>query len=324
MFVSARSWLLAQSWWRLRTAARARRTRMLWAFWGLSAWILYAASGEEAEGRSLQMVVPNCRPGYRDVSDGQAYPWSCAFHCPGGAFATATCQCACLNDEQIERYEEQGIEIQSGNVSGQAERPITEILVPQPPDPTLAPSDPVQEMPEGNLEPRERLTPPSSFLAPGSPTLSKTGDSEEAGDGTVGTIFAVIGGVVFVGASLVMVGTAFRHACFRAMDPSQSPKPKAPKAPKGPSPGVPRPRPLDPKIAPPASRPVAMWSLDEAMKPPNVADRWKLLKSQRVLPRDSRSTSAETPPRQSSVLEQSTEPIDNPDATPARFSKQLS
>lgn len=203
----------------------------------------------------------------------------------------------------------------------------SQILVPQPPDPTLAPSDPVHEMPEGNLEPRERLTPPSSFLAPGSPTLSKTGDSEEAGDGTVGTIFAVIGGVVFVGASLVMVGTAFRHACFRAMDPSQSPKPKAPKAPKGPSPGVPgvpRPRPLDPKIAPPASRPVAMWSLDEAMKPPNVAERWKLLKSQRVLPRDSRSTSAETPPRQSSVLEQSTEPIDNPDATPARFSKQLS
>jgi len=284
--------------------ARARRMNMVWAFWGLQAWILYVASGEEAEGRNLQMVVPNCKPGYRDVSDGQAYPWSCAFHCPGGAFATATCQCACLNDEQIERYEEQGIEIKSGNVTGQAERPMTEILVPQPPDPTLAPSDPVQEMPIGGLESRERITPPSSFLAPGSPTLSKgpshLGDPEEAGDGTVGTVFAVIGGVVFVGASIVMVGTAFQHACFRAIEiePGQT----APKGPKGPSPspGVPRPMPmpLDMKPAAPTSRPVAMWSLDEATKEaPNMADRWKQLKSQRVLPRDSRSTSAEATPR---------------------------
>ena len=58
---------------------------------------------------SVEVVAPRCRPGYVDVTGGQAFYWSCAFHCEGGPYyAAASCMCACLTPEQMELAASQG------------------------------------------------------------------------------------------------------------------------------------------------------------------------------------------------------------------------
>ena len=59
-----------------------------------------SASGTAA--REQESVVPICRPGYQDVTNGQAFELACASHCPGGPYATATCSCACPSTPVIE------------------------------------------------------------------------------------------------------------------------------------------------------------------------------------------------------------------------------
>ncbi|CAE7643896.1 unnamed protein product [Symbiodinium sp. CCMP2592] len=93
-------------------------------------------------------VVPNCRQGYIDVTGGKAFPWTCAFYCEGGQnFATASCLCACLTQEQIDRL---GLSLNAttttpGVASG------GEVLVTPPPDTEGIWSDPVEEVPVGEL-----------------------------------------------------------------------------------------------------------------------------------------------------------------------------
>ena len=185
---------------------------MVYAVWSLLAI-------QSATAQQIETVVPRCRPGYRDVTSGKAYPWSCSFHCPGGNYATANCQCACLNDEQIERLRSQGIEIQNGPVSVPSRRP-NEILVPPPAEPTFAPSDPVLEVPVGGLEGSTAVHRPlknASFVATDGEAPATTGKATQSGrtePGNVAQILAVMTAACLIGASVAIVGMAFRHGCF--------------------------------------------------------------------------------------------------------------
>eukprot|EP00435_Cladocopium_sp_Y103_P073424 s1182_g43.t1 len=93
-------------------------------------------------------VVPRCRPGYKDVTNGLAFMWSCAFHCEGGQYyATTGCACACLTAEQEERWREFGGT--TGGVAPAGNVSSARILVTPAPDPTRAPFVPVVAMPIG-------------------------------------------------------------------------------------------------------------------------------------------------------------------------------
>ena len=262
--------------------------------------------------RSLQIetVVPRCNPGFKDVTGGQAYTWACAFHCPGGRYSTANCQCACLSDEQAERYASQGIEVQSGPVSVPSRNP-TEILVPQPPDPTHAPSDPVVQMPIGAAsESGDMRGPPrsSNFLAAssgdsaGSLLAATRGDPDSSSSSSSGGVHfvAMAGAVLLIGASLAMVGVAFRHACFKNFSADQNqdqhktgPKPKPPR---GPLPV----RPTGPVVEAPKLPQVPQVPSDSLAKLRPAAPR----KPSKIRPSlESMSTSAGTVPQDSGLTQ---------------------
>lgn len=95
-------------------------------------------------------VVPRCRPGYRDVTNGQAFVWSCAFHCEGGQhYATTGCACACQTPEQEELWREFGGT--SGGVAPAGNVSSARIYATPAPNPTRAPFVPVVAMPTGPI-----------------------------------------------------------------------------------------------------------------------------------------------------------------------------
>ena len=122
----------------------------------LGAWslfcILCAEASDSRQLRGLQETVPGvaprCRPGYQDISNGQAYDWACAFHCPGGAWATAQCACACMSEAQIERLG-----------SARAPQPAargTDLLLTSTLQTTPPPPQPVVQAPIGGLGDRDQ------------------------------------------------------------------------------------------------------------------------------------------------------------------------
>ena len=149
---------------------------------------------------SEELVAPRCLPGYVDVTGGEAYYWSCAFHCEGGAYyATTGCMCACLTPDQLERLPSQGSggsfpapgKIQSGKVL------ITPSTVAPP-----AAGDPVLEIPVGALGEDRRSGPPAvdSYVAPkqDAPTLQDAEDQAEEEKGVSFVVIALIGGTILV------------------------------------------------------------------------------------------------------------------------------
>ena len=106
--------------------------------------------------QSDRKVRPICRPGYKDVTNGEAYFWSCAFHCEGGPYyATAGCSCACQTPEQEERWVALGGfagEIPAGS-AGNRSSAGTGITLTRRPVPTRRPYVPVTSMPSGVGEP---------------------------------------------------------------------------------------------------------------------------------------------------------------------------
>ncbi|CAJ1460054.1 unnamed protein product [Effrenium voratum] len=84
--------------------------------WLLAALALLPSSVAQAP------VVPQCRPGFRDATDGKAFEWACAVHCEGGPYAQASCLCACLNDAQRQAVDAGLIANRpAGDASGPAE-----------------------------------------------------------------------------------------------------------------------------------------------------------------------------------------------------------
>lgn len=94
--------------------------------------------------------VPQCQPGFIDVTDGKAYSWACAHYCPGGPnFAQANCQCACMTQDQIDR-----LNIIIGQVptlAPDATQGSGQDLVTRAPRITTEPHDPVVEIPVGDF-----------------------------------------------------------------------------------------------------------------------------------------------------------------------------
>ncbi|CAE7539746.1 unnamed protein product [Symbiodinium natans] len=101
-------------------------------------------------------VVPSCRPGYIDVTGGKAYQWTCAFYCEGGQnFATKSCLCACLTQEQIEKLGLSASTTSTANYAAQGHS----ILVTQAPDTEGKVPERVEEVPVGEVHdgPMENL-----------------------------------------------------------------------------------------------------------------------------------------------------------------------
>jgi len=113
---------------------------------------LRGARNLQSTGTSdMNTVVPRCRPGYKDVTNGQAFMWSCAFHCEGGHhYATSGCACACQTQEQEELWREFG-GISGGVVPLAGNASSARILVTPAPDPTRAPRVPVAAMSTGPI-----------------------------------------------------------------------------------------------------------------------------------------------------------------------------
>jgi len=61
-----------------------------------------AEAKNQAKSRFLQVIfrerprVPSCPAGYVDRTQGQAYHWACAEHCPVQHWSDSCCQCACI------------------------------------------------------------------------------------------------------------------------------------------------------------------------------------------------------------------------------------
>ncbi|CAE7776587.1 unnamed protein product, partial [Symbiodinium sp. CCMP2456] len=71
----------------------------------------------------------------------KAFPWTCAFYCEGGQnFATASCLCACLTQEQIDRL---GLSL-NGTTTTPGTATGGELLITPPPDTEGIWSDPVE------------------------------------------------------------------------------------------------------------------------------------------------------------------------------------
>lgn len=137
-------------------------------------------------GRQLQSgttVVPRCKPGYKDVTNGQAFYWSCAFHCEGGAYyATTGCACACLTAEQEAIWRANGGTSQALQAPTSGNASSTVDVVTRPPQPTRAPSVPVVEIPVGEFGGESRWVPPKqSYTMPTMPTTPPE-DTEDSTD----------------------------------------------------------------------------------------------------------------------------------------------
>lgn len=136
-------------------------------------------------GRTLQSgtVAPRCKPGYKDVTNGQAFYWSCAFHCEGGAYyATTGCVCACLTVEQEAIWRANGGTSQALQAPTSGNASSTVDVVTRPPQPTRAPSVPVVEIPVGEFGGESRWVPPKqSYTMPTMPTTPPE-DTEDPTD----------------------------------------------------------------------------------------------------------------------------------------------
>ena len=146
--------------------------------WLFCVCFIVSVEGQLRHRRSLQEtaqgVAPRCRPGYQDVTNGQAYDWACAFHCPGGAYATAQCGCACLSPSQIDRL---GI-IQPAPPSARG----TDLLLTSTPEPSREPSPPIIEAPIGGLgSPDQELEPPrvNDFVVEGATTTTQPEEEQQ-------------------------------------------------------------------------------------------------------------------------------------------------
>lgn len=139
-------------------------------------------------GRQLQSgnsgtVAPRCKPGYKDVTNGQAFYWSCAFHCEGGAYyATTGCVCACLTAEQEAIWRANGGTSQALQAPTSGNASSTVDVVTRAPQPTRAPSVPVVEIPVGEFGGESRWVPPKqSYTMPTMPTTPPE-DTEDPTD----------------------------------------------------------------------------------------------------------------------------------------------
>eukprot|EP00439_Symbiodinium_sp_Y106_P069272 s1728_g11.t3 len=158
---------------------------------------------------SEEAVAPRCLPGYVDVTGGQAFFWSCAFHCDGGQYyATASCMCACLTPEQRDRLETQGDAgfISGGTGTGQSSGILITARSTIGPPPA---GDPVVEIPIGPLggDGRPGVAPPAvdSYVMKqrDEPVVqAETSSDEEEGNLSLAVI-ALIGGLLLVIAASV-------------------------------------------------------------------------------------------------------------------------
>lgn len=158
-------------------------------------------------------MVPNCDQGYVDVSNGNAYFWSCAFFCDGGRYyAQANCMCACLTPEQAAKAEELGLIYKGPQPSITTGAPGG-IIVTQPPTRTTERGDPVQKTPIGELGGDGGIEPPAvdgGFILPDRP-LSTAAPDEGALDpaGVSMTVIVVVSASALCLLAAAMVGAAF-------------------------------------------------------------------------------------------------------------------
>ena len=158
--------------------------------------------GQHRQLQSGSTVRPACRPGYKDVTNGQAYTWSCAFHCEGGPYyATAGCSCACMTPEQEERWLDLGgvageIPPGNGSIAGNG------ITLTRRPVPTRRPYVPVTTMPSGVGEPGTEWEwqPPTNngyiVQRPKQTTASPTAEDSEDLRFHMGVLALLLAGVV--------------------------------------------------------------------------------------------------------------------------------
>ena len=107
---------------------------------------------------STNLFEPQCKPGYVDVTGGQAYYWSCAFYCEGGAyFSTPFCRCAC---QLPQTGGEQPVVTAPPSTTSAASYAPGGVIVRTATSSTAAPNAPVHEVPVGELDEWE-YTPPS-------------------------------------------------------------------------------------------------------------------------------------------------------------------
>ncbi|CAJ1404690.1 unnamed protein product [Effrenium voratum] len=122
-----------------------------------------ALRGRQLQRDSMETMTPQCKPGYVDITGGQAYHWSCGFYCEGGQyFSTANCICACQTPEVAEKLQD----AVPAPLETQAPMPLQPggIIVTAPPSPTAAPSVPVHEIPVGELGDTNWNPPPTLGL----------------------------------------------------------------------------------------------------------------------------------------------------------------
>ncbi|CAE7214457.1 unnamed protein product, partial [Symbiodinium microadriaticum] len=157
---------------------------------------------------SDEAVAPRCLPGYVDVTGGQAFFWSCAFHCDGGQYyATAGCMCACLTPEQRDRLESQGDAgfTPGGTGTGQSSGILITARSTIGPPPA---GDPVVEIPVGPFggDGRPGVAPPAvdSYVMKqdDQPIFQAETSPEEEGNLSLAVI-ALIGGLLLVIAAAV-------------------------------------------------------------------------------------------------------------------------
>lgn len=158
-------------------------------------------------------MVPECRPGYIDVTAGVAYEWACAHYCVGGHnFAQANCQCACLTQDQIDRL---GLIVgQVPTLPPQATQGPGQVLVTARPTSTTAPRDPAIEFDVGDLGDGEGFKPPApvgdgNYIAddPDAPPADEITDPAAGAVDT--TLIVVIASSSFCCLALIMLGCAF-------------------------------------------------------------------------------------------------------------------
>ena len=147
-------------------------------------------------------VAPACRPGFRDVTNGNAFDWACAFHCPGGPFATAQCSCACLSERQREMLGELQPPAQSARGS--------DLLLTTTPEPSREPPDPVIEAPVGDLGESEqdsrRFVRVNEFFAQEQQTTTSQPEVER--DGSFGELVILSCAIVSLAGSAAIVAVA--------------------------------------------------------------------------------------------------------------------
>lgn len=158
-------------------------------------------------------MVPNCDQGYVDVSNGNAYFWSCAFFCDGGKYyAQANCMCACLTPEQAARAEELGLIYKGPQPSITTGAPGG-IIVTQPPLRTTERGDPVEKTPIGELGGDGGIDPPAvdgDFTLPDRPLSTAAPDDgapEPAGISV--TVIVVVSASALCILAVALVGAAF-------------------------------------------------------------------------------------------------------------------